>query len=318
MNKGEKKVSEGPKKDEVIEISVGKYFNSLKKNPWIIISLLLAIALIAALFYKGAGGSSEGIGEEKAAGNLISFINAQGNGVASLVSSETENNLYKITVSYQGDQIPVYVTLDGNYLIPNLVPLSNDIPIDDTDNTDNTNEIVDVNISGSPSQGNKNAKVVLVEFTDYQCPFCKRHFDQTYSQLKKDYIDTGKVLYVVKEFPLSNIHSEAQKAAEAARCVREQLGDSGYFRMHDKLFTGQGELGTDSYSKWAKELGANGPKFDECLKSGKFAQIVQDDLDYGQTLGVSGTPAFFVNGISISGAQPYSVFQQVIDAELAK
>ncbi len=315
MKKGEK--SQDSKKDEVIEISVGKYLSSIKSNPWVIISVLLAVALIVVLFYRVNGGSSSGIGKEKAAENLLSFINAQGNGVASLVSAETENDLYKITVSYQGDQIPVYMTLDGKYLIPNLVPLSDDIPIDDTDNT-NTNEIVDVNISGSPSQGNKNAKVVLVEFTDYQCPFCKRHFDQTYPQLKKDYIDTGKILSVVKEFPLNNIHPEAQKAAEAARCVRDQLGDAGYFRMHDKLFTGQSELGTASYSKWAKELGANGPKFDECLKSGKFAQTVQDDLDYGQTLGVSGTPAFFVNGRSISGAQPYSVFQQVIDAELAK
>lgn len=177
-------------------------------------------------------------------------------------------------------------------------------------------ERVEVNIEGAPAEGKKNAPVVMVEYTDYQCPFCSRHFLQTYPQIKTDYIDTGKVLYVTKDFPLS-FHENAQKAAEAAHCVREQKGDEGYFMMHDKLFENQQSLSVDNYKKWARELGANGAQFDSCLTSGKMASVVSKGLQEGQQDGVQGTPGFFINGKLVSGAQPFAAFKSVIDAELA-
>jgi protein-disulfide isomerase len=131
----------------------------------------------------------------------------------------------------------------------------------------------------------------------------------------KDYVDTGKARIVFKDFPL-NIHPQAQKAAEAALCVKEQLGDMGYFRMHDKLFENQENLSIDNFKKWARGLDSSGIKFDQCLDSGKYASKVKENLAYGQQLGVVGTPTFFINGKPVRGAQPYEVIKSVIDAEL--
>ena len=137
------------------------------------------------------------------------------------------------------------------------------------------------------------------------------------SSIEKNYIKTGKVKLYYRDFPLSNIHSNAQKAAEAARCVREQKGDDGFWKMHNKLFENQQDLSIENYKKWARELGVSGSKFDSCLDEGKYESSVQKDSTYGQSLGVQGTPAFFINGQLVSGAQPYSVFEQVIEAELS-
>ena len=174
---------------------------------------------------------------------------------------------------------------------------------------------VEINIESYPKQGKENAPVIIVEYLDYQCPFCGRHFSQTYPQIKREYIDSGKVLYVVKDFPLS-FHEHAQKAAEAAHCVREQKGDEGYFLMHDKIFENQDNLGVENYKKWARELGVDGARFDSCLDSGKMAGIVQKAFQEGQQDGVQGTPGFFINGKLVSGAQPFGAFKAAIDAEL--
>lgn len=175
---------------------------------------------------------------------------------------------------------------------------------------------VKVNIEGAPVKGDKNAPVTIVEYTDYECPFCGRAYQQTYPLIKSEYIERGKVKYVVKDFPLS-FHPNAQKAAEAAHCVREQKGDEGYFSMHDKIFENQQSLSVDNYKNWARELGVNGAQFDSCLDSGKMAGTVRKGFSEGQSDGVQGTPAFFINGKLISGAQPYPAFQQAIDAELS-
>lgn len=174
---------------------------------------------------------------------------------------------------------------------------------------------VQVNIDGAPFIGDDDASVVMVEYSDYECPFCGRHYLQTYAQLKTQYIDTGKVKYVMKDFPLS-FHPNAQKAAEAVHCVREQKDDEGYFLMHDKVFSNQQDLSVENYKKWARELGINGAKFDSCLDSGKTAGLVQKGFSEGQQDGVQGTPAFFINGKLVSGAQPFEAFKQAIDAEL--
>ena len=178
-----------------------------------------------------------------------------------------------------------------------------------------TPSAVQVDIGNAPFLGDDDAPVVIIEFTDYQCPFCQRHFTQTFSQIKSEYIDTGKVKYVAMDFPLS-FHDQAQKAAEAARCVGDQLGTEGYFAMHDKLFQNQQALSNANYKTWARELNANGAQFDSCLDDDKFASDVQSDFTKGQQAGVRGTPGFIINGKLISGAQPFSAFKAAIDAEL--
>ena len=174
---------------------------------------------------------------------------------------------------------------------------------------------VEVSVDDDPMIGDKNAPVTIVEFSDYECPFCGRFFLQTYPQIKKEYIDTGKVKLVFRDFPLG-FHQNAQIAAEAAECVRKFGGDTAYFKMHDKIFANQESLSEANLKLWASEI--TGADISACLASGEKTAEVNKDLQEGQSYGVGGTPSFFVDGIMIEGAQPFSAFKQVIDAQLAK
>lgn len=196
-------------------------------------------------------------------------------------------------------------------------------------NLPSTSGSVEVSEDDDAVLGNKNAPVVIIEFSDYQCPFCRKFWTETFSLLKKNYIDTGKVKLVFRDFPLESIHPMAVPSAIAAECVREKGGDEAYFKFHDKMFEEQNIIDSGSaagpvtktaaYSNsdlkaWAKDLGYN---IDSCLDSEKYANEVSSDLNDGASVGVQGTPAFFVNGKLLSGAQPYSAFKAAIDAELA-
>ena len=162
--------------------------------------------------------------------------------------------------------------------------------------------------------GDKNAPVTIVEWSDYECPFCARFHSETFGQIKSKYIDTGKVKFVYRDFPLS-FHQNAQPAAEAAECAGEQ---NKYWEMHNLLFTQGVQGGVASFKQFAKQIGLNTATFNTCLDTGKMKAEIQKDFADGQKVGIQGTPGFVVNGQLISGAQPFSVFQQVIDAELAK
>jgi protein-disulfide isomerase len=160
-----------------------------------------------------------------------------------------------------------------------------------------------------PSKGPKDAKVTIVEFSDFECPYCTRA-EETVKQVMQKY--DGKVRLVYRDFPLP-FHPNAQKAAEAARCA----GDQGkYWEMHEKLFANQRALEVPALKGYAKELGVDGAKFDACLDGGEKAKLVEADKKAGEEVGVTGTPAFFINGVLLSGAQPLEAFSQVIDAEL--
>jgi len=165
-----------------------------------------------------------------------------------------------------------------------------------------------------PFMGKKDAPVTIVEFSDYECPFCERFYQQTLPQIKSQYIDTGKVKFVYRDFPLG-FHQQAEPAAIAANCAGVQ---DKYFEYHDKIFNSGGAAGKSSadYKKWAQELGLNLAKWEACLSDPAQKQEIQKDLADGSAAGVQGTPGFIINGKVISGAQPFSVFQQVIDAEL--
>ena len=161
-------------------------------------------------------------------------------------------------------------------------------------------------------RGGKNAKVTLVEFSDFQCPFCSQHAP-TIDRLLADYGD--KIRLVYKHFPLSNIHPNAQKAGEAAECANEQ---GKFWEMHDKLFENQQALTNEDLKRYATTIGLNAGKFNDCLDSGKMASKVSDDYQEGLKKGVQGTPATFVDGVLVSGAQPYENFKAAIDAALQK
>ena len=190
---------------------------------------------------------------------------------------------------------------------------------------------VKASVDDDPVVGNKNAPVTMIEFSDYQCPFCRKFWSETLPSIKSEYIDTGKVKFVYRDFPLTSIHPSAEPAAEAAECARDLYGgDEAYFKMHDKIFSeqnildggdpitgpvrGTAQFSADYLKQWAKDLGYN---IDSCLDSGKFRSEVQKDLSDATAAGGQGTPYFVINGKPLSGAQPFSAFKQIIDAELA-
>lgn len=181
-----------------------------------------------------------------------------------------------------------------------------------------------VAVAGNPTLGKKDAPVTVIEFSDYQCPFCRRFFETTLPALKKDYVDTGKVRYVFRDFPLDQIHPQARKAAEAAHCAADQ---GKYWEMHDLLFQNQRELPAEKLKDYAQRLGLNGVAFTLCLDAGKHGSRVQKGYDDGVSAGVRGTPAFFVGktraddtieGLLISGARPVNDFRQEIERLLAE
>ncbi|MBI4015381.1 MAG: DsbA family protein [Candidatus Aenigmarchaeota archaeon] len=174
---------------------------------------------------------------------------------------------------------------------------------------------VQLDTSGAALKGDQNAKVSLVIFEDFQCPFCERFTSDALVKIEKDYVDTGKVKLFFKHFPLTQIHPYAQKASEAAACAQDQ---GKFWEYHDVLFKNQDKLGVDDLKKYAADMGLNTATFNSCLDSGTKKNQVEKDASDGDTAGVTGTPTIFVNGKPIVGAQPYAAFKAAIDAELAK
>ena len=170
--------------------------------------------------------------------------------------------------------------------------------------------VVDVATAGRPEKGGKNASVTIIEFSDYECPFCKRA-EGVVDQVMTTYGD--KVKLVFRDFPLP-FHSNARPAAEAANCAG---GMGKFWEYHAKLFANQAGLAPDKYNSYAAELGLDPQKFSECLAQKPHAAAIDKDIEDGQKVGVSGTPAFFINGRMLSGAQPFDKFKELIDEELA-
>ncbi len=173
-----------------------------------------------------------------------------------------------------------------------------------------------------PYLGKPDAPVTFVEFSDFQCPFCRRFYRESLSQLKEKYIKTGKVKFVYRDFPISSIHEMAEAYAQAGECANAQ---GKFWPMHDKIFDEQERRGSGTISgitvsdvkRWAREIGLDGTAFDQCLDSGKYAAEVAKDYQDGQALGVSGTPTVFINGRLVVGALPYAQFEVLIEQALA-
>lgn len=179
---------------------------------------------------------------------------------------------------------------------------------------------VDVSADDDPFQGDKDAPVQIIEFSDFQCPFCNRFWQQTYRELITKYVDTGKAYFVYRDFPL-DFHPMAVPAAIAAECAREQGGDEVFFNFHDKIFATQQTWSTSNdknfFKTLAKDVGVDQGKFDECFDNEKYKDEVMKDYADGQAAGVQGTPTVFINGKPLVGAQPTQNFVQAIEAELA-
>jgi protein-disulfide isomerase len=169
-------------------------------------------------------------------------------------------------------------------------------------------------LEGAYTIGSKDAPLTMVEFTDFQCPFCQRFHVSTFSELKRDYIDTGKLRFVSRDLPL-DFHPNAMQAAEAGRCAGEQ---GQFWAMRDRMNANPDKLDINSLVSWATELKLNVPNFRSCVENQKYKNAIQTDILAAQRVGANGTPSFVVgkstpdgvDGELIVGAQPYQVFDQ--------
>jgi protein-disulfide isomerase len=163
---------------------------------------------------------------------------------------------------------------------------------------------------GYPSLGPADAPITIVEFSDFQCPFCRRFHEETYQALLDAY--PGQIRFVYRNLPLTSIHPDAMPSAVASLCANDQ---NAYWDYHGKLFSSE-TLTRDTFVQYASDLSLNVDEFTACLDSGKHDEFIQQDMNFALDLGVQSTPTFFINGLAIVGAQPLSAFQQIIDLEL--
>lgn len=177
-----------------------------------------------------------------------------------------------------------------------------------------------ISVEGEPFKGDKNAKLTLVEFSEFQCPFCGRHVRDTYPQIDKEYVQTGKVKYVFADLPLESIHKNAFKASEAAHCAGEQ---NKFWEMHDRLFANQNSLEPAMLTSHAQAIGVDPKKFQACLDSGKFAGDIRKNIAEANKFGITGTPTTVIGYTQpdskikilkvIKGAQNIAAFKEALD-----
>jgi len=191
--------------------------------------------------------------------------------------------------------------------------------------TKQSNLTMKISVDNDPIIGNPDAPITIIEFSDFQCPFCARFYTQTLPLIYEEYIEPGKVKLVFRDYPIQSIHPNAVPAAVASECANEQ----GKFKeMHDMLFEKQNEWSKQKtadalslFSQYATKIQLEQEVFDSCLTSGKYIEEIRKDLDDGRDYGVSGTPGFFVGNdqigyVELRGAQPFDSFKKIIDAQL--
>ncbi len=168
--------------------------------------------------------------------------------------------------------------------------------------------------------GDSDATVTMIEFSDYQCPVCQRFHEEIFKPLKAKYIDTGKMKFVYRDLPLTSIHPNAYPAALASECVKDQGGDSMYYKMHENIFAAAltEEMTAESLRKSAGKAGANLSEFDSCVSSDKFKDEIAKDTQDATAIGFRGTPGFLINGYMMDGLYGLEAYEQVIEKALEK
>jgi protein-disulfide isomerase len=207
-------------------------------------------------------------------------------------------------------RVPLLVSRDGRYFTQGQLI---DLTVDPYQTI-----MAKISLKDEPMRGNPNAKVTIVEYSDFECPFCSKAYQTIETQVLKDYGDKVRLIY--KNFPLSNIHPWADKAALASACARRQSAD-GFWKMYDFWFQNQGSITADNLKEKAegviKSAGLDVGAFDTCFDADAAADLVKADQAEAEALGVGSTPTFFVNGRKLEGALPYEDFKKALDEALA-
>lgn len=242
--------------------------------------------------------------------------------IALLISALMISITMFVSINKLGSQLAGGVNLDKP-AENNNADTNNDIQLDNGQPADN--QKATTSLDDDAVKGNKDkAKVAIVEFSDYECPFCKRFYEQTLSQLTKEYIDTNKAVFVYRDLPLDALHPNARNAAIAAECAGDESA-AKYLEYHNNIFETEDVLSEDKLKDIAKEIGLNTNKFNDCFDNERTADEVKKDESDAAAVGINGTPGFVVGtlksdgtveGEVISGALPFSEFQKVIDKYL--
>ena len=297
------------------------YQLSKTKWPMRIFGVLVIIGLIYMFFFFNTNTRNNSVSDDLVFESLVDYLNGMTGGGVTFVNSRDIGSLYEVTVSYQGQQIPVYVTKDGEYFISEIIPINQQVqpPQTQTPQQPQTVTIGDSQLQDYAYLGDENAPVTIIEFTDFSCPFCQRHYQQTKPEIKSNYIDTGLVRYVFVDF----VSVGTSTPHEAALCVRELAGDEAFWKMFGLILDNQQEMRANpaKLTELAVQAGANQDAFEECLDSGKHQSQIEESTAFGRSLGITGTPGFLIGNQEnsytlVSGAQPYSVFEQTIEREL--
>ena len=280
------------------------------KKQWkatAIILGIISIILLIIIFNPNISVSKDSITGKQAGDKITEYLNSRVGGGVVYESSEDLGELYEVTVSYQGQKEPTFITKDGKYFIQRIVPMSQA-----TSQTQQTQqppvvsvEDANINYENSNSKGAENAKVVILEYSSFSCGYCNR-VRPTINQILQTYPNDVKIIY--KHF---NRGGSDLLTAQAAECAGDQ---DKFWEMHDMIFDSgpNGDL-----NQYAKNLGLNTDEFDICLESGKYESKVASDTNEARSLGMGGTPGFLVNDKIVSGAQPFENFKTIIDAELS-
>ncbi|PIN88973.1 hypothetical protein COU60_04830 [Candidatus Pacearchaeota archaeon CG10_big_fil_rev_8_21_14_0_10_34_76] len=163
--------------------------------------------------------------------------------------------------------------------------------------------------------GSLNAPVIMFWYFDYQCPFCRTFWKDVLPKIKTEYIETGKVRLVHKDFPLDSIHPSAEEAAEVARCILRNINNEHYLQIHNKIFENQESINSENLKLWVKQIGCN---VDSCLQHHTFRDEIKEDHAEAINIGAIGTPHFVIGNSHVTGSQPYEVFKKVIETEIMK
>lgn len=307
------------------------FFHNVRSNPWMLSTIVLILLLGFMVVAGGITGNAVFSGSKSSVGETtLEYLNAQVGGGVVLKSVEEESGLYKVTVVYEGQDIPVYVTKDGKNLVSSLVPL--DGSASTTTPTSGPVDIDYTKLSHEPSIGSADAPVTIVEFSDFSCPFCgaasgaseeyvaymkqnNPSWESPVQGIMENYVKSGKVRFILAYFPG---HGTGVQAQLVGWCLNEQSSDA-FWKYHDLVFAVQDKTDDlEAMKALAKQAGGNANTLNACLTAKKYDSYIQSDTDYGRSIGVSGTPAFYVNGQLVSGAVPFSDIQATIEAELAK
>lgn len=287
------------------------------KDFVLIFFAVAGVIVVAVLFFFGSnaslklpfagGGSSESIAKT-AVDYLNENILKNDGREAILEGVSEESGVVKLKLTVGGNSFESYLTKDGKILFPEALKIGEN-PQGAQNNAAPPQDLAVA--ENDHIRGESSAKLTLFEYSDFECPFCSK-FSPSLDRALKEY--KGEIKLVYRHFPLSSIHPNAQKAAEASECASEQ---GKFWEYHDKLFEKQAEgFGLEKFKKWAVDLGLDGKKFNECLDSSKYASRVGENQQDGVSRGVAGTPATFIAGQLASGNIPYETLKQKIEEAL--